>query len=141
MRIFLDSSALAKRYIAEPGTELVTRLCRQADEIILSTLCIPELISGLNRLKREGVLSTSRYRGLKRALAEDVEDAAMVDLTPAIIDRAISCLERTPLRALDAVQLASALESRCDLFVTADRRQGGAAARLSLKTEIITDSH
>ena len=133
MRIFLDSSALAKRYVAEAGTEQVLRLCQEADEIILSTLCVPELISGLNRLKRDGKLSPSRYRALKRDLAADVDGATMVDLTPPIIDRAIACLERTPLRALDAIHLASALESMCDLFLTADHRQGEAATHLNLK--------
>lgn len=141
MRLFLDSSALAKRYAAEPGTEQVLRLCREADEIILSVLCVPELISGLNRLRRDGRLSTPHYRKLKRALAADLEAATLVDLTPAVVDRAIGCLERTPLRALGAIHLASALESVCDLFVTADRRQAEAAARLNLKAETVTSPH
>lgn len=136
MRIFLDSSALAKRYVEEPGTERVLSLCRGADEIILSGLCVPELISGFNRLRREEKLSPARYRALKRDLAADVEEASIVELTPLIIDRAITCLERAPLRALDAVHLASAIESMCDLFLTADRKQGQAAAQFSLKAEV-----
>ena len=141
MRIFLDSSALAKRYVAEPGTEQVLRLCEAADEIILSALCVPELISGLNRLKREGKLSPTRYQGLKRDFAADVEAATLIDVGPLVIDRAIACLERTPVRALDAIQLASAMESMCDIFVTADYKQREAAARLRLRTEPIIGSH
>lgn len=141
MRFFLDSSALAKRYVAEAGTEQVLRRCREADEIILSTLCVPELLSGLNRLKRSGRLSAPRYRMLKRHLAADLEVAILVDLTPSVIERAIDCLERTPLRTLDAIHLAAALESGCDLFLTADRKQGEAAARLNLKAEIVTGLH
>ena len=132
MRIFLDSSALAKRYVSEAGTEQVLRRCQEADEIVLSILCVPELISGFNRLRREGKLSAARYRGLKENLAADIEQATVLEFSPPVIDRTISCLEHAPLRALDAMQLASAIESRCRLFVTADRRQCEAAALLKL---------
>ncbi|MBI5631073.1 MAG: type II toxin-antitoxin system VapC family toxin [Elusimicrobia bacterium] len=133
MRIFLDSSALAKRYVEEPGSEEILRLCREAEEIILSSLCVPEIISGFARLKREGRLSASQYRKLKRELAADVDAATVVDLTPAVIGRAVGCLERSPLRALDAIHVACALESSCGLFVTADRRQRDAAVSFHLR--------
>lgn len=137
MRIFLDSSALAKRYVEEPGSERLSLLCRDADEIVLSSLCVPELVSGFNRLKREGRLAAQRYGSLKRSLAADVDQALVVDLTPQAIHRAVDSLERASLRTLDAIHLACALESLCDLFLTADRRQGTAAIRLGLKTELI----
>lgn len=135
MRIFLDSSALAKRYIFEPGTEQVLRRCREADEIVLSALCVPELISAFNRLRREGKLTAARYRRLKGDLAADLEQATIVDLTPSVVHRTIFCLEHAPLRALDAIHAASAAESLCDLFISADRRQCEAAARLKLRIE------
>lgn len=141
MRIFLDSSALAKRYVEEPGTEQVLRLCQRADEVILSSLCVPEIISGFNRLRREKKLSPARYRSLKHDLAADVEEATIIDLTPLVIDRTIACLERVPLRALDAVHLASAIESMCDLFLTADRKQEQAAVQCGLTVEAVGASH
>lgn len=137
MRIFLDSSALAKRYLEELGSDQVARRCQEADEIVLSVLCVPELISGFNRLRREGAFSPARYRALKGDLAADVEEASVIDLTAAVIDRAIVCLERARLRALDAIQVACAIESGCDVFLTADRAQGEAARRLRVKTEMI----
>lgn len=137
MRLFLDSSALAKRYVEEPGSDKVLSLCCGAEEIILSSLCVPEIISGFNRLRREGNLSPARYRSLKRALAADVDEATIIDLTPLVIDRTIACLERSPLRASDAVHLASAIESMCDLFVTADHKQGQAASHLHLKVDSV----
>ena len=110
MRLFLDSSALAKRYVQEPGSERLLTLCRESDEIVLSSLCVPELISGFNRLRREKRLSVRDYRLLKRELAGDLDAATVVDVTPSVVDRAILCLERAPLRTLDAVHLASAME-------------------------------
>lgn len=135
MRVFLDSSALVKRYIREPGTERVIQLCREADELLLSVLCAPEIISTFNRLRREEKLPMARYRQLKRDLALDLDQSTLIDLVPSVVNRAVSCLERAPLRTLDALQTASAIESFSDLFVTADRRQAAAAEKLGLKTE------
>ncbi|MDD5655708.1 MAG: type II toxin-antitoxin system VapC family toxin [Elusimicrobia bacterium] len=137
MRLFLDSSALAKRYVAEAGSDQVLLRCRQADEICVSVLCVPELVSGFNRLRREGHLSARRYRELKENLAADLEQATVLDLSSAVIDRAISCLERAPLRALDALQLASAMESRCQVLLTADRRQREGASKMRLEVELV----
>jgi len=38
MRLFADSSALAKRYLPEPGRETVLARCAAADEMIISFL-------------------------------------------------------------------------------------------------------
>lgn len=134
----MDSSALAKRYIAEPGSETVAARCQEAEEILLSVLCVPELISGLNRRKREKEISEPHYHELKRRLAADIDQATAIELTPPIIERAIHCMERTSLRALDAIHVASAMESACDLFITADRRQYDAATRLHIRAEEVT---
>jgi len=39
MRFFFDTSALAKRYAAETGSDAVLVLCEQAQSIGLSVLC------------------------------------------------------------------------------------------------------
>jgi predicted nucleic acid-binding protein len=36
MKIFLDSSALAKRYIPEKGSDKVITVCKKADELDIS---------------------------------------------------------------------------------------------------------
>ena len=53
MKLFLDTSAFAKRYVAEPGSEKVMALCQEADALFVSVICLPELISTLCRLVRE----------------------------------------------------------------------------------------
>lgn len=137
MRLFLDSSALAKRYVAEPGTEKIVSLCAEADEILLSIICVPELISAFNRLKREGHLSSRHYGRLKKELAADIEQASIIELTPEILKQTTLCLESARLRTLDAIHVASAQASLCDLFVTADHRQHEAAGILKLTSERI----
>jgi uncharacterized protein len=135
MRIFLDSSALAKRYVVESGTEKVLALCRNADEILISVLAVPELISAFSRLRREERLSTEQYSFLKQELAADIAQATVIDLASSVIEIALRCLEEHPLRALDALHIGAAISSSVDLFVSADYRQCSSAKALNLNVE------
>jgi len=128
MRIFFDTSALTKRYVEEEGSEQVRALCAAADTLGVSVLVVPELISTLCRLVREGRLSPEDYRSLKSAVQADLSDADLCDLSQDAFDQAIRCLELHPLRALDALHVGSALIYQPDLFVSADNRQTEAAA-------------
>lgn len=132
MRVFLDTSALSKRYVEEEGSARVRDLCTSADALAVSVLVVPELISTLCRLVREGRLSSEDYRSLKSAVQADLSDADLCDLSQDAFDHAIRCLESHPLRALDALHVGSALIYQPDLFVSADRRQVEAADREGL---------
>jgi hypothetical protein len=129
MRVFFDTSALTKRYVEEEGSDQVRDLCAQADALGVSVLVLPELISTLCRLVREGRLSAEDYQSLKAAVQTDLSDADLCDVSQEIFEQAIRCLEAHPLRALDALHVGSALIYQPDLFVSADRRQIEAADR------------
>jgi predicted nucleic acid-binding protein len=132
MRVFFDTSALTKRYVEEEGSEQVRTLCAAADALGVSVLVVPELISTLCRLVREGRLSSGDYRSLKSAVQTDLSDADLCDLSQDAFEQALRCLELHPLRALDALHVGSALVYQPDLFVSADRRQAEAADREGL---------
>lgn len=133
MRLCLDSSALAKRYVLEPGTPAIVTLCQQAEEIVLSVLCMPEILSALNRLRREEKLSTEAYLQLKQSFLADFAEATIVDLTREVLSHAVVCLETTALRTLDAIHVASAAKGGCDLFVSADQRQCRGAIAMGIR--------
>lgn len=135
MRTFLDSSAFAKRYVEEIGSEDVDVLCAEATEIALSVLCVPEILSALNRRVREGRLSRLQYQQARQRLSEDVLDVVIVNLTPSVISTCTSILEAGPLRAMDALHVACAVQWEADLFVSADKRQISAARRAGLHTK------
>jgi predicted nucleic acid-binding protein len=135
MKACLDSSAFAKRFVEEQGSDAVEAVCAQADELGLSVLCVPEVISALNRRLRERVLSPVQYRQAKQRLLDDVRDADIIQLTPSVVGSAIQVVEASPVRAMDALHIACALEWGADLFVTADTRQLAAAKRAGLKTK------
>lgn len=133
MRVFFDSSAFVKRYVREEGTDVVLLWCDQATELCLSGIALPEIVSAFCRLLRENRISPLQYRQLKTMLMADITDAAICDLTPEVIRHAIIGLEKNVLRGMDAIHLGSALALKVDLFVSADARQGVAAAQAGLK--------
>lgn len=137
MKLFCDSSALAKRYVYEQGSESMDSLLLKASQLALCTIVVPEIISGLNRRRREHVLSSREYRTIKRRMLEDVRDAIVIQITPAVISCSVQLLEANNLRAMDALHVACALEWQAEIFVTSDKRQLFAAQKAGLMTEFI----
>jgi len=137
MKLICDSSALAKRYVLEDGSEALDHLLQRASQLALCTIVVPEIISGLNRRRREQILSSDDYRVIKRNLMKDVHDSIVLQITPAVISYSVSLLENNTLRAMDALHIACALEWQAELFATADRRQLNAAQNAGLLTEYI----
>lgn len=137
MRIFVDSSALAKRYIYESGTEKINLKCKKAKEVILSVICIPETVSAFNRLRREKKIHGDIYHELKEEFSEDVAGATVIGINSSVVETTIKCLEQTAVRALDAIHIGSAIEAGTDLFLSADKQQIKAAKTMGLKSEVI----
>lgn len=137
MRIFFDSSALAKRYIREKGSSTVEQILRKTSSLGLSVLCIPEVISAMNRRKKESLITEAEYHLTKQALLQDASDADIINLIPRIVGKTIFLLETEDLKTLDAIHVASALEWKAELFVSADVRQSKAAQNAGLKTEVV----
>ena len=137
MRVFFETSAFAKRYISEPGTGSVLEWCDRATEIGLSGIALPEIISAFCRLHREARITDTQYRQLKSLLLADIEDAALCDLTPAVLAQAISSLETNVLRGMDAIHIGNALVLQADVFISADTRQLDAASRAGLRVEAV----
>ncbi len=137
MKTYLDSSSFAKRFVEEAGSDRVESTCSQASELGLSVICVPEVMSALNRRKREHTLTAVQYREAKAHLLDDVRDADIVNLTASVIGSAIRILETSPVRAMDALHVACALEWGADLFASSDDRQLKAAKKAGLKTQRI----
>lgn len=137
MKVVADSSAFAKRYIQEAGSERLDTLLASATDLALCIIVVPELLSALNRRLREGSLDKKDYQTAKRHLLEDVQDATILQLNPAVIALAVKLLENSTLRAMDALHIACALEWKADLFVTSDKKQGEAAVQSGLRVELL----
>ena len=137
MRLVVDSSSFAKRYIQEFGSDRLEELLQTASELGICIILVTEIVSGLNRQLREQVLTDRNYREVKRQMLEDVHDATILQITPAVVSRSVKLLENNVLRAMDALHIACALEWKADLFITSDKRQLDAAKNLGLQCEYI----
>lgn len=140
MKMVVDSSSFAKRYIQEFGSERLDILLQNASELALCIILVPEVVSGLNRRIREGILNISDYRAVRKQLLNDVRDAVILQITPSVISNSLKLLEKNALRAMDALHVACALEWKADMFVTSDRRQLIAAQNAGLHTEYLGKS-
>jgi predicted nucleic acid-binding protein len=131
---YFDSSALIKRYITEAGSARVRMIADPgAGNLILIAQITPvELYSALARRMRDKTISTHTARGGRLLIERHVRrEYTVVWISDAIVQRAGDLLYAYPLRAYDAVQLASAIEANTHLaaadlppltFVCADRR-------------------
>ena len=137
MRAFLDSSAFAKRYIEEKGSDAVGDICLEAGALAISVICVPEVLSALCRLKRERVLSKPCYHDLKDALYMDIRDVTLYNLSAPVLEKSVEILEHSAVRAMDALHVACALDWGAELFVSADKRQMSAAKKAGLKTKFV----
>lgn len=137
MKVFFDSSALAKRYIDEESSDEVEKMCRQTDVLSVSIICLPEIISALNRLRREKQLNKRQYEKIKESLIYDLEEADFYNLTPQVINHSIQLLEKYTLRAMDTLHIACALVAQPDLFVSSDQKQLAAAKKTGLKIRLV----
>lgn len=133
MKVFLDTSAFAKRYVAEQGSDQVLAVCQEADRLVVSVICLPELIATLSRLVREKKVANAAYQSMKGDAIADLADVDICQLTPEVLASVVSLLESQPLRAMDALHVACALACGPDAFVSADHRQLTAAHKAGLK--------
>jgi uncharacterized protein len=72
----------------------------------LSALCIPEIVSALNRRRREGSLTAAQYRQAKQRVLEDMRDADIIQRTPGVIATSIEGVESAPLPGMNALHIA-----------------------------------
>ena len=137
MKLAVDSSSFAKRYVHEIGSDELERFLDDASELAFSVVLVPEIISGLNRRLREHIINLVDYRAVKKQLLNDVSDATVLQITPSVASRSVKLLENNTLRAMDSLHVACALEWRADLFITSDRKQFIAAKNSGLRVEYI----
>ena len=133
---YLETSALVKLYIREPGTEHMLRLASRAVNHRLAVLALAqvELRSAIRRRQREGDIDRALAARLIDRFEQHVQGRFIRQLvTDTVIERALELVDRYPLRAYDAVQLAGSLvlrgsgASETPIFVCADRQLIAAA--------------
>jgi len=129
---FLDTSALVKHYHPEKGSAEVDRLWFDpANLLIASRLSGIEIVSAFASKVRAGAISAVDFDTLTRRFSADVANKTLTTIRLLVLhfkeaDRLLRQYALSqPLRTLDSLQLAVALDLRnrgiISLFVCADR--------------------
>ena len=107
MTLYVDSSALVKIYVMEPGSEQVEGLVTGASTVVTSVVAFVEIRAALARLRRERRLTPSSARQAKRRFEEDWHSLMTVAVDARLLSVAADLAEAHGLRALDGIHLAS----------------------------------
>ncbi len=129
---FFDSSALVKRYIPETGSGWIQTLTdtRADNLLIIARVTWVEVLSALARRQRERSLSSADRDLVIQQFQFDLNTQyRVVEFDQTLTQQAGALVSQFPLRAYDAIQLASGLRTQLALvsatltplvFLTAD---------------------
>jgi uncharacterized protein len=132
---YLDASALVKLLVPEPESDALNDALLRVEGVIISDLALTEVASALGRRTREGVLRVPEARRLYREAEKLARSCRIAELTPPVHRRAERLLlasVEAPLRSLDALHVALALDAEAATLVAYDPRLRTAAAAQGL---------
>lgn len=142
-KLYIDSSAITKRYTMEEGSDFVNQLYEFAldKDIILYTSrhSVIEVGSAVMRLYREGRMTQEDAFGHYHAfLRESLLCLEFMEIAPKLEQKSVELMSKHHLKAADALHVACGIELRGVydegvLFVSSDRRQYIAALEEGMK--------
>ena len=143
-RIYLDTSALVKRYVIEPGTGTIDSIYKEAHEgyvtIGFSLWNIGEASVVFDKYERMGLIDSGR-KLLEKLLGEtrlliSLESLKLIDITLDIVLESVKLVLKHHVYVADALQIASAKKGFNE-FVTADRKLAEVARAEKLITVLV----
>ena len=109
---FLDTSALVKLYVQEPGTDRLLPLIsdRPENRFAVLAIAVVEIRSAIRRRQRVGDVDIEVATAILKSVQSHMETRFIRQaVNETVIDAALEMIDRYTLRAYDAVQLAGCL--------------------------------
>lgn len=137
MIVYLDASALVKRYVAEAGSRETERLIEQANTVATCVISRAEVVAGLARASRLKVIGRDDAASALQVFRSQWPDYLRLQVTETLIARADALAWDQGLRGYDAVHLAAAISWQEAIgdsvsLATFDRQLWSAAGRIGL---------
>lgn len=107
--IYLDSSALVKRYIEEEGSDKVNALLQQEPVAAASRLAYPEILAAITRRHKAGDIETPAFERVRRIFKADWASLVVVEMRAEVFRFVDRIIERHALKGADSVHLSTAL--------------------------------
>ena len=139
MILYLDTSALVKRYFKEPYSDEVIAKWQAAAEIVTSSVAYAETLAAIYRKKRESALKDNLVKEIADDLRADWNSFIRIQVNDELNEYIDKAINGHPLRGFDAIHLASAMimnETFPDnvLFACFDQPLTQAAIREGIQT-------
>jgi predicted nucleic acid-binding protein len=136
--IYFDTSALAKWYINEKGSNEVEKLIRDQGPVAASDLTVVEMRSLLARRRREKLFDSSLEIEIFSTFQEDIRRKIILchPLPFGLANAAVHLLNQfsdSSLATLDALHLALAREIGTEILATADRTMADVGEAMGLE--------
>lgn len=137
MPIYVDTSALIKRYLPESASERWERFVTERDDaLVISPLTLTEIESTLQRRLRQRDIDATFLASTRDLIGRDLEASlwTVLPFDPNVIPHATRLARElgVPLATLDAVHLACAQACDCQSVATGDRQFARAVERCGL---------
>ena len=134
---YVDTSALAKWYLPEPGSDAFVDFIRSQDSAAISRLTTVELRCLLARRRRAGDITVQHERDAWSTFEGDIRAGhlhveALSDVHAVTARDLLEQLHDLPVRTLDAFHLAIARSLAVGVLATADRVMARAAEALGM---------
>jgi predicted nucleic acid-binding protein len=138
MRLYVDTSALLKRYIQEVGSNSVhLALIDQATEIFASVVLVPELSGALRRAVTDKRISEATAIAVIEEFQRNQRDFEWHLVDTDVRDAAATIGWATGSRGLDSIHVATAHIGLAEYFLTADKRQYHVATEAGLNSFLV----
>jgi hypothetical protein len=111
---FLESTAFAKLFVQEPGTDGLIRLLETLEDNrkLIAASAPLEVYAAIRRRERAGGISPVDAAAALEILRVESSRIVQEPLNPAVLEAARQLLDRTTLRWPDALQLGAAIVAR-----------------------------
>ena len=110
MPVYLETSALLAWLLGEPDGEFVRKILSKAESVVSSAITVLEAERAILRAEREGLISAGERQRIRGLLANAQIEWSLLEITQPIRSRASQPFPVEPVRTLDAIHLATALE-------------------------------
>ena len=137
---YVDTSALAKWYLPEAGSEKLADWIQQQEDTCISSLTMTEFRCLLARRRRMGLLSADQVQEVNALFQQDCQDGHLLRFEvgdPQIINAGliIESMPSIPLRTPDALHLGIAHNHCAGILATADSIMARAAQQMGIEVE------
>lgn len=113
MIVYVETSALVKCYLNESGSEQVESYLQDAEVRLSSGLTHLELVAAIELAKRIRRINSAEYRTKMAAINADITSGriSFLGVSASVLRRAIPLIRVHRLRAPDAIQLSTTIET------------------------------